>query len=340
MLAAGMAGGLLGFLRYNFPPARIYLGDGGAYFLGFQIGLFSLIDSRKGTVFAVLIAPLFVLALPIIDTALAILRRGVHGLSIFRPDRQHIHHRLLRVGLSRRQVVLFSYSLTSLFLVLGLVTVWTRGQFLSVLLGVVVLVLLLCAGQFSFSREWFAVRRVMGNSLEMRQEIQYALLMARWLALEGNRGRTDLELWDDLVFVARKLGFSEVKLTHVDGQFSWQAEGSSATAWSASYQLQGGQFGMLKLSSHSGTQARAAIENDSGQIPLRGIANERLFEILSELVAEAWAKTANSWRKQKNKNGGPKFESVSEAREAARVRSKELPEMILAGNEDQITMGR
>src|SRR5208283_445655 len=74
LLASGMAGALIGFLCFNFPPARIYLGDGGAYFLGFQIGLFAIVNSHKGTVFAALVAPLFVLALPILDTALAILR--------------------------------------------------------------------------------------------------------------------------------------------------------------------------------------------------------------------------------------------------------------------------
>ncbi|HYG33325.1 MAG TPA: MraY family glycosyltransferase, partial [Clostridia bacterium] len=72
LLASGMAGALLAFLWFNFPPARIYMGDGGAYFLGFQIGLFSLVNSHKGTVFAALVAPLFVLALPIADTVLAI----------------------------------------------------------------------------------------------------------------------------------------------------------------------------------------------------------------------------------------------------------------------------
>jgi UDP-GlcNAc:undecaprenyl-phosphate GlcNAc-1-phosphate transferase len=87
LLVSGMAGALLAFLWFNFPPARIYLGDGGAYFLGFQIGLLAILSSHKGTVLAALVAPLFVLALPIIDTALAILRRGLRGLPIFRPDR-------------------------------------------------------------------------------------------------------------------------------------------------------------------------------------------------------------------------------------------------------------
>ncbi len=171
LLAAGMAGALLGFLWFNFPPARIYLGDGGAYFLGFQIGLFSLINSHKGTVVAALVAPLFVLALPLLDTTLAILRRGLRGLPIFRPDRRHIHHHLIGMGLSRRKVVLWVYAITLVFLGMGLLAFWSRGHLVPVLLGLAALLLLFCAGKLNFSREWFAVGRVVGNSLGMRQEI-------------------------------------------------------------------------------------------------------------------------------------------------------------------------
>src|ERR1035437_9597880 len=85
-IAAGMVGALLGFLWFNFPPARIYMGDSGAYFLGFLIGSLTIVNSQKGTIFAALIAPLFVLALPILDTALAMLRRGLQGLPLFRAD--------------------------------------------------------------------------------------------------------------------------------------------------------------------------------------------------------------------------------------------------------------
>ena len=149
-LASGMAGALLGFLWFNFPPARIYLGDSGAYFLGFQIGLFAILNSHKGTVFAALVAPLFVLALPILDTALAILRRGLRGLPIFRPDRRHLHHHLLDMGLSRRKVVLYFYAVTLVFLAMGFAAYWSRGHLIPVLLGVGTLILLLCAGRLQF----------------------------------------------------------------------------------------------------------------------------------------------------------------------------------------------
>ena len=151
LLVSGMAGALLGFLWFNFPPARIYLGDGGAYFLGFQIGLFALLSSNKGTVLAALVAPLFVLGLPIADTALAILRRGLRGLPIFRPDRRHIHHHLLEMGLSRRKVVLYFYGVTLVFLAMGFAAFWSRGHLIPVLLGLATILLLLCAGKLHFS---------------------------------------------------------------------------------------------------------------------------------------------------------------------------------------------
>src|SRR5205809_1102673 len=202
LLASGMAGALLGFLWFNFPPARIYLGDGGAYFLGFQIGLLALLSSHKGTVAAALVAPLFVLALPIVDMLLVIMRRGLRGLPLFRPDRQHIHHRLLAMGFSRKKAVLSIYALTLVFLLMGFLAFVSEGQLIPGLLGITALILLLCAGKLTFSREWFAVGRVLGNSLEMRQEIQYALSLTNWLGLEGVRHGSLETLWPHLVFVA------------------------------------------------------------------------------------------------------------------------------------------
>src|SRR5258707_2855404 len=150
-----MAGALLGFLCFNFPPARVYMGDGGAYLLGFQIGLFSIASSHKGTIAAALIAPLFVLALPLLDMVLAILRRGLVGLPLFRPDRRHIHHRLPEMGLSRTRVVLSLYAVTLIFLAMGFAAFWSGGQLVPLLLGMAVLILFLCAGRLSFSRRWF-----------------------------------------------------------------------------------------------------------------------------------------------------------------------------------------
>jgi UDP-GlcNAc:undecaprenyl-phosphate GlcNAc-1-phosphate transferase len=304
LLTSGMAGALLGFLCFNFPPARIYLGDGGAYFLGFQIGLFAILSSNKGTVLAALAAPLFVLGLPIIDTALAILRRGLRGLPIFRADRRHIHHHLLEMGLSRRRVVLYFYAVTLVFLAMGFVAFWSRGHLIPVLLGLATLLLLVCAGKLRFSRQWFAVGRVVGDSLEMRQEIQYALALMHWLALEGDRRDSAEELWLDLVFAARRLGYSSVRMSLADGQRAWEQANVCSPVLSVVQVLQGGRSGTLELKAPSCPDDAHPAQNaqacQTAFCPC--VSDMRVFEIVSELVAEGWVKAAN---KLNNGNQAP-----------------------------------
>ena len=303
-LSAGMAGAVLAFLFYNFPPARIYLGDGGAYLLGFQIGLLALLSSNKGTVFGALVAPLFVLALPIVDTTLAILRRGLRGLPVFRPDQRHLHHHLLRLGHSRRRVVLSFYAVTVVFLAMGFAAYWSRGRLVPILMGTAVLLLLLFAGRFSFSREWFAVGRVLGNSLAMRQEVQYALTLIRWIEHEGNRSASPELLLSDLVFAARKLGFTAVTLKLADGERGWHADSVPHPERKAVYELQSG-FGILEFAAPELCQDDPAgnrtcpvkTNGVSGNCPC--ISDPRLFEILSELLAEGWMKAARNLQVQK-----------------------------------------
>jgi UDP-GlcNAc:undecaprenyl-phosphate/decaprenyl-phosphate GlcNAc-1-phosphate transferase len=319
-VAAGMAGALLGFLWFNFPPARIYMGDGGAYFLGFLVGCLTISSSQKGTIFAALTAPLFVLALPILDTALAILRRGLRGLPLFRADRSHIHHHLLDSGLSRRSVVLVTYTFTAIFLALGFVAFWWHGEHLAILLGLGILVTLLAAGQMNFSREWFAVGRVLGNSLNMRSEIQYALALNRWLVMEGNRCQSIAVLCEDAVFIARKLGFDIVRVRLEDDEQTWQitpANGANHRLYRHS--LPGHRHLFIELgvvlpvigrnvnvghTAKSGQSKARTKDNpysqpsEDGTLTAEGEHDERKFTIISELLAEAWAKAIEIWAKQ------------------------------------------
>src|SRR5260370_42602840 len=93
-----LAGALRGFLVFNFPPAKIYLGDGGAYLIGFTIAALSLTSSNKGSVAAVLFVTLVALGVPILDTTFALLRRGLRGYPLFRADDEHFHHKLELIG--------------------------------------------------------------------------------------------------------------------------------------------------------------------------------------------------------------------------------------------------
>jgi len=112
LLAAALAGGALGFLRYNFNPAKIFMGDGGAYFMGFTLAGIGVIGLMKGVTTVAVGLPFLILAIPIIDTSTVIIERLRRGLSPFQPDKRHLHHRLLKAGLSQRGAVLFIYALT------------------------------------------------------------------------------------------------------------------------------------------------------------------------------------------------------------------------------------
>jgi UDP-GlcNAc:undecaprenyl-phosphate GlcNAc-1-phosphate transferase len=112
LIAAALAGGALGFLRYNFNPAQIFMGDGGAYFMGFTLAGVGVIGLVKSVTTAAVVLPYLILAVPILDMSTVILDRLRHGKSPFIADKRHLHHRLLRAGLSQRLTVLFIYTLT------------------------------------------------------------------------------------------------------------------------------------------------------------------------------------------------------------------------------------
>jgi UDP-GlcNAc:undecaprenyl-phosphate GlcNAc-1-phosphate transferase len=109
LVCAALAGALLGFLRYNIRPARIFLGDSGSLFVGFMLAVLSVHGSTKSAAAVLVVVPVLVLALPLIDTALAIVRRWLRGKPIFGADERHLHHRLVAIGLThtRAAVLLF-----------------------------------------------------------------------------------------------------------------------------------------------------------------------------------------------------------------------------------------
>lgn len=112
LIAAALAGGALGFLRYNFNPAQIFMGDGGAYFMGFTLAGVGVIGLVKGVTTVAVLLPYLILAVPILDMSAVIIERLRHGKSPFQADKRHLHHRLLKAGLSHRFTVLFIYTLT------------------------------------------------------------------------------------------------------------------------------------------------------------------------------------------------------------------------------------
>ena len=145
LLGAALAGACLGFLRHNFNPAKIFMGDGGSYFLGFALASISIIGPAKALTSVSLLLPLLILSLPLADMSAVIMGRLREGRSPFYPDRRHLHHRLLRSGLSQRHTVLLIYAFTQWLASLALVAANAEMRFLwlglatAVLIGALVL---------------------------------------------------------------------------------------------------------------------------------------------------------------------------------------------------------
>ncbi len=120
IVMATLAGCTLGFLRYNFNPAQIFMGDTGSLFLGLTFASWSIIGLLKSTATFAFAIPVFMMAVPIFDTAAAIVRRFLAGRPIFQADKEHLHHRLLKMGYTQRQVVLMIYGINTTFGLIGL----------------------------------------------------------------------------------------------------------------------------------------------------------------------------------------------------------------------------
>lgn len=140
-MGVALLGALLGFLPYNFAPARIFLGDTGSLFIGYNLALVSLEGYRQVSV-VTFVVPLLALAVPVLDTALSILRRARTGQNPFRADRLHIHHRLLARRGSVRAAVLQFYFLTACFSLIAVSFTDLHGYVAAVCLVVVVLLTL------------------------------------------------------------------------------------------------------------------------------------------------------------------------------------------------------
>lgn len=120
ILSAIVAGGCLGFLPFNFNPAKIFMGDTGALFLGFMLAAISIEGVMKSVATIAVVVPIIILGVPIFDTTFAIFRRLLNGQSIMAADKGHLHHRLLNRGFSQKKTVLILYGISSIF---GLVAV-------------------------------------------------------------------------------------------------------------------------------------------------------------------------------------------------------------------------
>lgn len=206
---APLAGALIGFLVFNSNPASIFLGDSGSLVLGFLLGCFSLLWTAKSATLLGMAAPFMALSVPLIDTSLAIMRRFLRGQPIFLPDRSHVHHRLLALGLTHRRAVLFLYSAGMIASVLSLSLIWAHSHGEAIVLLVFVSVVVFGIEKLGYP-ELNAARKVLLRR-GLRREISAELEMQNLHEglLDAHTGE---DCWEVVQRNSSRLGFEVVRM--------------------------------------------------------------------------------------------------------------------------------
>lgn len=225
-IAAGLAGALLGFLVFNFPPARIFLGDAGSMLIGLLLGALALRTSLKGATAISLFGPVSILAIPIFDSGMAILRRKLTGRSVFTVDRGHLHHNLLRTGLGQRGVV-FAFTALCSVTAIGALTASLMNNELIALCSILVVVGTLIASRvFGYAELHLLSKRLrgFGTSLLSRGVRRSGEPTQQLVRFQGSRD-WDL-IWGVVTEFAERQGLGKVCL---DLNVPWLHEGFHAT---------------------------------------------------------------------------------------------------------------
>jgi UDP-GlcNAc:undecaprenyl-phosphate GlcNAc-1-phosphate transferase len=169
-LTLALAGAIAGFLRYNFNPASIFLGDSGSLLIGFLLSAIALAGSQKSSIIVAVAIPIVSLGLPILEVAVAVMRRFLSRKRLFDPDREHIHHKLLLRGISHRQAVLVLYGVSACFGLFSLLLLNPGGAAAAAVLVVVGIGVLIGVKQLRY-HEFLELGRVANRTLNQRHVI-------------------------------------------------------------------------------------------------------------------------------------------------------------------------
>ncbi|MFO0714535.1 MAG: MraY family glycosyltransferase [Sandaracinus sp.] len=231
LLAAALGGAILGFLLYNFNPATIFMGDSGSMFLGFVLATTSMMGaSIQGSTTVAILVPLISLGVPIMDTLFAMLRRILERRPIFSPDRGHIHHRLLDLGITHRRAVLILYGVSIVFTA-GAITIalgrnWSVGVALLVL-TVAMLGLARFVGYF----EYLQIRRRQKQHIHSRGTERLRIAVPELI-----RALEDIDRSDIPAMLERFASVAELLSIELEAAGEDPIRGLQAVRWTADEQ--------------------------------------------------------------------------------------------------------
>jgi len=202
-----LAGSLAGFLIYNFPPASIFMGDAGSLFLGFFLASTSILTSRKATALATIMIPIIAFMLPLMDMFYAVIRRYFRGIPLGEADREHIHHKLLAMGLSKKKVLLVLSLVNACVMVTVLLLV--RQQLSVDFVGLVLIVLAAAAGLRLLGYvEFVPFAKELRRNFEMGRRSKYFNYVIRRFRRGARNAVTEEEFREQLDSLMREYGFS------------------------------------------------------------------------------------------------------------------------------------
>jgi len=282
LLTITLAGVILGFLRFNFYPASIFMGDSGSMFVGFMLAALALCGSQKAPTMIAVAIPVVAFGFPIVDVMLAVSRRFLSGKPLFDGDRNHIHHKLLNRGLSQRGAVLVLYGVTAAFALMSLVILHDSALIALVLaiigIGVVLGVQYLGYTEFAelqgILRRTSARRRSIANNVEIR------------LAIESITSCTDInQLCQILKKTLQTIGFDGFRLAIPRGRYvdnlhapsELIRDGEVVLVWE----------GCLEPSDGGGTDRHAVNENGSSVVPSETQDSGSVWELRLGLATDA-----------------------------------------------------
>jgi UDP-GlcNAc:undecaprenyl-phosphate GlcNAc-1-phosphate transferase len=238
MATMPLAGCLLGFLRYNFNPASVFLGDSGSLLIGFLLGCYGALWSEKSVTLLAMTVPLLAVSVPLVDVALSVVRRFVRNRPIFQGDRGHIHHKLLDRGFSPKGAVLTIYGLCGLAAMMSLLVSALHNQFKGLIVvlfcvGAWIGVRYLGYGEFALAGEMFLkgkFRRIVDAETRLLD-----------LETELTKAATLNECWTTVLQGSKDFGFHGVRMS-VAGKVFENSTASTGPVWQLRIPLQESQY--------------------------------------------------------------------------------------------------
>ena len=228
LVTVPLVGALLGFLRYNFNPASVFLGDCGSLLIGFLLGCYAILWSHKSATLLGMTAPLMAMSIPLLDVGLSIIRRFLRHQPIFGADRGHIHHKLLDRGLTPRRAAILLYLASGLAAAFSLLQSAVLNEFQ----GLIIVLFCVAAwiGIQNLGYAEFGVARQVFMKGNLRRVIDgYTRLQKLETALASAESHDDL--WGVLVNGSREFGFTGIQITYMGESRESEVDSSPDHTW-------------------------------------------------------------------------------------------------------------